>query len=187
MAFPQPTSANISLTSTEFSKIALGTRARDASGNEYVYCSFAAVHYPGETLQISSAFAAADMTTTTVGVPIGVNSCKTVASSAGWVQVYGVCSWILTSSNSAFDLVGPVQSASTTDGMSLPLPLSAGTNVMINGMYLSTSGTTADANHTAWHVIATANSDFQGSTFIKVATGFLNFPFISGEYAGITS
>jgi hypothetical protein len=172
MGYPHPTTIAVSLTSTEFAKIALGTRARDASGNEFIYCTFAAAVRKGEMLAITSAFAAAVTTSTTaVGTPIGLCCAGQAASTAGWVQIYGVGSMAKLLGTSA----GPVQfSSATTNGWTVPITLSAGTNQMVEGFYITSTGTTM-------------TSVSSNSTLMCNAACRLNYPFVTGAYNGITS
>jgi hypothetical protein len=173
IAYPQQTTVTVSLTSTSLAKIALGTRARDASGNEYMYVDFDSAKLKGEIVAISSAFLASDTGTSTVGVPIGV-VCGAVDSSdlAGWVQIYGICDYFMCGSGTS---VGPVQCGATSDGLSIPITLAGGTNVAIGGFYISVAPTTATS-------VGGANTSAMG-----IATAQLNYPFITGQYVGVTS
>lgn len=80
-----------------------GTRGRDGSGNEYVFCDFSAAVYPEITVTINPDFTASVPSTTGGAGPVGVvthmlgmadTSTGTAPASGttdqgGWVQIYG--------------------------------------------------------------------------------------------------
>ena len=77
-----------------------GAKARDAAGNEYVFCDFTASVYYGCLVQINSIFQAAPLLGTTLrayrvgvvcsGTPVSDEGGHPTSDSGGWVQVYGV-------------------------------------------------------------------------------------------------
>src|SRR5688572_24600587 len=91
----------------------LGTRARDNDGNEYVYVDFQESCIAGEWVSFTSAFAASQLTSTSVGWVGVVIGTVSASDRFGWVQVYGVHSaaWATSGSSSGF----PVVIAATTD------------------------------------------------------------------------
>lgn len=68
--------------------VALGTRRRDAMGNEYVFCSFGAALYSRQPVVISDAYDATALATTGRG-RVGVVAEEGNSDQCGWVQVYG--------------------------------------------------------------------------------------------------
>lgn len=84
---------------------AVGTRARDSNGNEYVFCEFEGPLAPETLVTISSAFVAQALTTTSRGLigatpdyaklgqdantPTMHSSYQWTSAMAGWIQVYG--------------------------------------------------------------------------------------------------
>lgn len=167
IGYPQQTSEVTSYSSLTPSKIELGTRARDKSGNEYIYVDFQTALDIGEIVAISTTFTADVCAAASVGM-VGV-VVSTVASSdyAGWVQIYGTNSYVLATSATA---VGAVMPVATTDGLSMPMNLTSGL-AAIQGFYITTEPSTA-----------TSPSSITG-----VAAASLNYPFIIGTDAGFTS
>jgi hypothetical protein len=172
IAYPQPTSVVVSYSSVIPEKIALGTRARDAQGNEYVYVDFDAAKAVGEIVTFDTAYLATATGATTTGY-LGV-VCGEASSSdkAGWIQIYGVNTAVLASSSltSGWLMVG-----ATTDGYSVPVNTSLSTGIVyrIAGMNAATSASTATSPGYA----STASS------ILGVFTAILNYPFITPDVA----
>lgn len=72
---------------------AVGCRARDNAGGEFVYCSFAGTCAAKDVVTIDENFAAATATTSGVagedGQPCGVAQAAATAASYVWVRIYG--------------------------------------------------------------------------------------------------
>ena len=68
--------------------IALGTRARDAAGNEYIYVSFSETLTAGGWVNIRNGIATR-MSATSKG-PVGIVITSVTSLDNGWVQIYGV-------------------------------------------------------------------------------------------------
>lgn len=172
IGYPQQTSEVTSYSSATPAKIALGTRARDAAGNEFVYVNFDAAKAVGEIVTYDSAFLATATGATTTGF-IGV-VCGEASSSdkAGWIQIYGVNTSCLGSSTLTS---GWLQVAATTDGYSVPILGTASTGVVyrISGMNAATSASTATSPGYA----STASS------ILGVFTAILNYPYIMPDIA----
>lgn len=85
-AAPHPTSV---VGTTPF-PIGLGTRLRDSSGNEYVYCDFTGSVYGGVTVSISNDgnFQSAALTESHRG-SVGIAMTTATSDNSGWVQIYG--------------------------------------------------------------------------------------------------
>lgn len=158
-------------------KLALGTRARDANGNEFVYVDFQAAFTAGEVVAISTTFTATDVTTATVG-PIGV-TCSTASSdTCGWVQIYGTGSAL----GSSLLVIGPVGLGDTSDGYSFLLPLTTAL-IQVSGVYV-TLGSTATSAFTLGSSVGTAGTSSLGG----LVTVQLNYPFVeAGVHATETS
>lgn len=158
-------------TTTAPAPIALGTRARDVSGNEYIYVDFNAAKAAGEIVTWDANFLASACGATTVGF-IGVVVAEASSSDkAGWVQIYGINTNVLagTSLTSGFLQVG-----ATTDGYSVPvIAASTGMGYAIVGMNAVTSCSTATSPGYA----STASS------ILGVFTARLNYPYIAQDIA----
>jgi hypothetical protein len=68
--------------------VALGTRARDAAGNEYIYVSFAETLTAGGWVNFRNGIATR-MSATSRG-PVGIVITSATSLDNGWVQIYGV-------------------------------------------------------------------------------------------------
>jgi hypothetical protein len=68
--------------------IGLGSRARDTSGYEYIYCAFAETVNGAQAVQINSDFTAQPLALTGRG-PMGIACQRGTSDNAGWVLVYG--------------------------------------------------------------------------------------------------
>jgi hypothetical protein len=167
---PHPTSVVVAYSSVIPAKLALGTRARDAQGNEYIYLDFDALKAVGEIVTWDTDYLATDTGATTTG-PIGV-VCGEAATSdvAGWVQIYGVHTGVLAGSALTS---GWLQVGATTDGYSVPVNVAASSALAyeIHGMNAATSASTA----------TTPGFASTGSSILGVFTAVLNYPYIVGN------
>ena len=68
--------------------VALGTRARDAAGNEYVYVSFSETLTAGGWVNFRNGIASR-MSATSRG-PVGIVCTSVTSLDNGWIQIYGV-------------------------------------------------------------------------------------------------
>lgn len=71
----------------------LGSRRRDAAGNEYVFVDFTSTVYSRQPVEIASDFTAAPVGTTgrgNIGIVADLSNSAT-SDNAGWVQIYGRC------------------------------------------------------------------------------------------------
>jgi len=169
MAYPQQTSEVVGSSAP---KISLGCRARDVSGNEYVYVDFQSAFTVGEAVAITTTFTGVQVTTATVG-PIGLACGTATSDSCGWIQVYGSGSAL----GSSLLVIGAVGLGDTTGGYSYLLPYTT-TLVHVEGIYvtLGTTGGTASSGFTLGSSVGTANTSVLGG----LVTVQLNYPFISG-------
>jgi hypothetical protein len=144
---------------------ALGTRARDAAGNEYVYVDFGAAFVEGEVVAISTAYSATECVAATVGM-VGLALGTQSSDTCGWVQIYGTGSALGTS----LLVIGPVGLDATSLGISFVVPQTTGVNAIL-GMYC-TLGSTATS--------ATWTSADMSSAIGGLVTVQLNYPFANG-------
>lgn len=166
MAYPAQTSQIVGSSAPQLS---LGTRARDKSGNEYVYVDFQAAFTEGELVAISTTFTATDATTATVG-PVGLACGTATSDSCGWVQIYGTGSAL----GSSLLIIGAVGLADTSDGYSYLLPYTTALT-HVEGVYV-VLGSTSTSAFTLGSSVGTAGT----STLGGLVTVQLNYPFISG-------
>ncbi|MCU0521425.1 MAG: hypothetical protein MUF84_12115 [Anaerolineae bacterium] len=151
---------------------ALGTRARDTAGNEYIYLDFDAIKYAGELVTWDAAYLATDCGATTVGFIGVVVGDVSTSDKAGWVQIYGINTFVLAGSalTSGFLMVG-----ATTDGLSVPVNQgTSGLGYAIHNMNAVTSASTATTPH---------SSDLEGTSAIGVFTARLNYPYVEQDIA----
>ena len=107
---PHPTSE---VATTPF-PLQLGSRMRDAAGNEYIYVDFTGSVYQGTPVQINSDFTAAKVGITGRGA-FGVACCAATSDNSGWVQIYG---------RAYVQLLGETAGVSPSDAANLPTTLS---------------------------------------------------------------
>ena len=170
IGYPQPTSVVVAYSSTIPAKISLGTRARDAQGNEYVYVDFDATKAVGEIVTFDTDYLATDCGVATIGF-IGVVCGESATSDvAGWIQIYGIHTGVLAGSALT---TGWLKVGATTDGYSVPINASAssGDTYKIAGMYAYTSASTATSPGFA----STASS------ILGVVTMMLNYPIVMAD------
>ncbi len=146
----------------------LGSRATDIAGNVYLYVDFQESCVPGEWVVISSAYAASQLTSTSigwVGIVIGTVS---ASDRFGWVQIYGVHSAAYVTSGSS---AGQVSAYVTTDMGSVIQSVSATGLVGVFGVSMA-----AQAPDTC----LSTGSTPAGTSLHGVSTVMLNYPYISG-------
>lgn len=171
IAYPQQTSEVKSYSSVIPAKIALGTRARDKAGNEYVYVDFGEARAVGEVVVYDpSTFLTSVVTDTSVG-QLGV-VCGEASSSdmAGWLQIYGYNATVLASTTLTS---GWLKATSSTDGYSVVANASASSGDLykIAGMSAMTSASSATSPGYA----STASS------ILGVFAARLNYPYIMSD------
>jgi hypothetical protein len=164
---PQPTSVTVSYSSVIPPKMSLGTRARDAAGNEFIYVDFEAKKALGEIVTWDTNFLTADVTTATFG-PVGVVVGEATSSDlAGWVQIYGYCAHVLAGSAMTS---GPVMASSaTTDGYSVFIAATTDAVSNVIGFNMLTSASTATS----------PGEGTTASSILGVCTAILNYPYIA--------
>ena len=164
VAYAQQTSETVGSSAPT---MALGTRARDVSGNEYMYIDFGAAFIAGELVAISTAFAGSECTASTVG-PVGLAMGTQSSDTCGWVQIYGTGYALGTT----LLVIGPVGLDATSGGISFVVPQTTGVNAIL-GMYcvLGSTATSATAGETS-----VAGSSVIGG----LVTVQLNYPFANG-------
>jgi hypothetical protein len=162
MAYPQPTSVVVGSSAPP---IALGTRARDASGGEYVYVDFQSAFIIGEIASFNSSFQAAKVTTATIG-PVGMVVATATSDSVGWLQIYGYTSVL---QGTSLLVAGPVGLDATTLGYSMPITLTTSL-IALQGVYVVTGSTVSSLDPTS-----TVGTSLGGAV-----TAVLNYPFVDG-------
>ena len=174
LGYPVPTTATVGSSDP---KIALGTRARDAAGNEYIWVDFQVPAYQGEVLAISSTYTATDPTTATVG-PVGIVVASSVTSdTCGWLQIYGYSSAL----GSTLLVIGACSVGDSSDGISYLLPYST-TLTQCEGIYVTgNSSGGSDVSSATW-TSAALSSQIGG-----LCSCVLNYPFISAGVHAIES
>ena len=181
VGYPQPTSVVVSCSSLIPAKVAPGTRARDKSGNEFVYVDYDSARAIGEVVLINTDFTASVCGAASVG-PVGI-VCGTAATSdlAGWVQVYGYNKQIL---GAPTLVAGPAAVGATTAVNAVAMSILVVAEV---------AGTTGDTNKVQGLIITTSASTSgltsDGTSRPTSAHGYafgqLNYPFVNG--GGMTS
>lgn len=156
-------------------KHALGRRAHDNAGNEYVYVDFQEACITGEWVSFDSAYAATQLTSTARGY-VGVVEANVSASDRfGWVMVRGVRAeaWATSESSAAGQAVAYV----TTDIGSISTIATTAGNVGLFGVILVGSPDTS----------ASSDAGIAGTSLHGHVTVVLNYPFISGATLELTS
>lgn len=161
-AFPGGTSEQYT---TPF-PIALGTRARDMDGNEFVLCGAAATLYSGQVVTINDENWRATALTTTgrgkVGVVMqGTTAVTDAGSRAIWVQVYGrvlmqvggsvvspsdAANGPTTANDSTATVFALPTSATTPAGVPYPVSDVSTAAIRIDGITVATGASVADVS-----------------------------------------
>lgn len=167
LGYPVPTTATIGSSDP---KIALGTRARDGAGNEYIYVDFQAAGVIGEVFAISTTFTATDVTAASVG-PVGFVVANAVTSdSCGWLQIYGTGSAL----GSSLLVIGAVGIDDTSEGYAFLVPYST-TVTHLEGVYVTAGSSGGSAVSSADWTSATLSSQLGGRVTVQI-----NYPFMAG-------
>lgn len=175
-----------------------GMRARDMSGNEYVFCDFDGTVYYGILVQITDTFLASPLLgTASEAYPVGVVMCsKGTSDNAGWVQIYGLHTAVQTSAVSDTATTGLSGSALLSAQTSITTPSgtlcfvtdvsTAGTHIF--GMWLSRTTqpdrvTDSSGPCTNTSVGPNAGSETSGTTWLNLNTVscWLNYPYVTGN------
>ena len=106
-----------------------GTRARDTSGYEYVYCEFNEPVSGAQAVQIMSDFSAQPLATTGRG-PCGIACYYGTSDNAGWVQIYGRAYMQIATGVQTGGVSPSNAAACTTVGTSIPMVFSLMTSVV---------------------------------------------------------
>lgn len=171
--------------------LALGSRAKDSAGNEYILCSATDEVNAGQPVQISSAFAATILAVTGRG-PVGVVCAGQVTSGAAfWVQIYGKCSMMIIDAGSGGTQPSPSDAANgpTTLSTSVPTRFALSTSLTsphsftwVSGNASTASGIYAEGITVAQDAAPASVSAFTATTAASARhTGaaisvFLNYP-----------
>lgn len=150
--------------------VTLGLRARDASGNEYMYVSFGEVLSAGQWVVIANGVATR-LATASRG-PVGVVCTSVTSNDNGWVQIYGVYD--------TAQIAGAASSEATSIYV-LGSPAGATTEAAAEATSLSSLATNRIFG--AWPRAAastatTASSSAHSGVTIQVQ---LNYPYVLGE------
>ena len=149
--------------------IQVGTRARDGSGNEYVYCAFTGSVFTGVPVVISlDGTFTADPTAEARGM-VGLATAAGTSDNAGWVQIYGYASMQFASGDSAATSAYVAVSAGSVSSPECALDVRVRTtdsDIEVHGLFVVGAATTATTGATS-HI----------GTAVPV---FLNYPFLFG-------
>lgn len=199
-AFPGGTSATFN---TSPLPLPVGTKGRDADGNEYILVSFSAAVSQGEWVVMTDLNSASPMLTGSIGRVGVVMSSLPTSNDAGWVQIYGLN--LISQASTVSDLVSPgigggllraTTFATTPLGtVDVILQVSQESN-MIHGAWATQLTPAAagivGATDASWPTTyTTASSSPAGGQHSGMVLGvFLNYPWLDGQNAarfGFTS
>lgn len=157
----------------------LGTRMRDALGNEYVFVDFDATVYSRQPVLISSDFVASTIAVTGRGL-VGVAVAQNSSDTAGWAQIYGKCMMqIIKSGVSASDAANGPTTLSTSQATQFYIPTSitspaafrwttgntsTGSGIRIDGIFVATDAAPGDVSA---KTSATSHSGSEISVFLN--------------------
>jgi hypothetical protein len=173
VAYPQQTSE---VKGTSALPIPVGTRARDASGNEFVYVDYTSARAIGEVVLINPDFTATACGATSVG-PVGIVCGTATSDSAGWVQVYGYNRQIL----GAPTLIAGACSVGATTAVNAvamsvlvvaELKGTTGDGQVVQGLIITTAASTSGL---------TSDGTSRPTSAHGYAFGQLNYPFVGGN------
>lgn len=164
MAQPQATTV-----ATTDALIALGTRARDNSGNEYVYVSFGETLTAGQWVRLSGSHAATRLATASRG-RVGIVQTSVTSADNGWVQIYGTYATAQIQSDSSeassiYHLCAPA--GASTEAYAGATSLSSLATNHIFGAWISGDASTA----------TTLSSSAHSGVTVAV---HLNYPYVTG-------
>lgn len=179
--------------------VALGTRARDTEGNEYMFCDFTGPVSQHQPVVISSAWTAAAVSTTGRGSVGIVQADVGTSDNGGWVLIYGRSMMMIVGTETAvspsIDGNGP-----TTLSTSVPTVFMLSTSVTSPGAFAWVSGNTSSTVgiFVEGMTVATDASVSDSVTLVTFTTGtsgahtgsqvavFLNYPqLVSRSYGKI--
>jgi hypothetical protein len=145
----------------------VGMLAHDASGNQYRYIQFASAVINGELVVIDHTWTGTRLSAALRGY-VGVALTTQAANAFGWVQVYGVNTFVWADSGvtTADGAIAPV----TTDLGHLALQTSADTGIAIFGIRACTAPDSC------------ASTALGTSALSAPCTAQLNFPYITGQF-----
>ncbi len=145
----------------------VGMLAHDASGNQYRYIQFASAVINGELVVIDHTWSGTRLSAALRGY-VGVALATQAANAFGWVQVYGVNTFVWADSGvtTADGVIAPV----TTDLGHIALATSADTSVAIFGMRACTAPDSC------------ASTALATSALSAPCTVQLNYPYITGQF-----
>jgi len=131
--------------------VALGTRARDAAGNEYIYVSFSETLTAGGWVNFRNGVATR-MSATSKG-PVGIVCTSVTSVDNGWIQIYGVYDTAQIQSDgsdatSAYVLGGV---ADTSEPHALASSVSTLTTNLIHGAWILAAASTATTQSSSAH------------------------------------
>jgi len=146
----------------------VGTVARDASGNEYRYVQFGVAAINGEVVVMDNTWTTSRLSSTSRGF-VGIALATQAANAFGWVQVYGVNSfvWADTGVTTADPVLAPV----TTDLGHLAVQTSADTSIGIWGLHVATAPDSC------------ASTALGTSALSAPCTVLLTYPLITGSFS----
>lgn len=172
--------------------IAVGTRAKDVAGNEYVFASFGAAVSPGVWVILSDLHVGTPIDDVSgpgrVGIVMGTSP---TSNDAGWVQIYGLN--IIAQTNMATDQASagiglrPTSVASTPLGVvDIVSAVSAAANIIHNAWITALTPAEAGisgATDSSWPTsFTTAASSPAGGQHTGAVVGvFLNYPYLDGQ------
>lgn len=164
--FPQAFTGDTSASDTT-QKHTLGFLAADASGNLYKYVSFGAAAVNGEVVAFDGTYTTSRLTNTSRGF-VGIALATQTSSTFGWVQVYGVNSFVW--ADTGVTTADPLIAAATTDLGHVAAATSGDTNVGIFNMKFTTPPDSC------------ASTALGTSAVSAPGTAILAFPFITGQF-----
>jgi hypothetical protein len=147
-----------------------GSRAKDAAGNEYVFCDFTDTVNVGQPVAIASDFTAGLLAVTGRG-PLGVAAVRGTSDNAGWVQIYGRCLMQIIESG-----VSPSDAANgpTTLATSVPTIFVLPTSITSPMALAWVSGNASTASRIEIEGISVASNaspgSVSGTTFVTAST-----------------
>ena len=150
-------------------KHALGRRAFDNDGNEYVYVDFQESCIRGEWVVFDHSYAASQLTAASRGFVGVVDGTVSASDRYGWVMVRGIhtAAWATSGATTA----DPVVIAATTDLGHVATGTSADVSVAVFGAKVCTAPDTC------------ASTALSTSALAAPATVMLNYPFVTGQFA----
>ena len=154
IAFPGGYTSNVFSMTSPIAPIKPGTRARDVSGNEYVFCDYTATVYAGVCVVISGDgnFTAQPLTSSDHGA-VGIVAGQATSDQGGWVQIYGYNAAVHSASattgvTSAYVPIAASSVSSPATGINFVAATSSD-QPLIDGMFVTGAGTSGSAPRVA--------------------------------------